>query len=47
MAPKPKRTSDVGRFRDSDWQSLPQDVKTWIANGESDVYRRARSNSIG
>lgn len=27
---------------DSDWQSLPQLVRTWIANGESEVYRRAR-----
>ena len=26
----------------SDWQSLPQSVRTWIANGEGDVYRRAR-----
>ena len=27
---------------DSDWQSLPQSVRAWIANGDSDVYRRAR-----
>lgn len=29
-------------FPDSDWQSLPQAVKAWIADGERDVYRRAR-----
>jgi two-component system, NtrC family, nitrogen regulation response regulator GlnG len=27
---------------DSDWQGLPQSIKTWIAGGEGDVYRRAR-----
>lgn len=32
----------IAALLDSDWQSLPQSVKTWIANGESDVYRRAR-----
>jgi two-component system, NtrC family, nitrogen regulation response regulator GlnG len=25
-----------------DWQTLPQNVETWIAGGQSDVYRRAR-----
>ena len=25
-----------------DWQSLPQQVDAWIANGQTDVYRRAR-----
>ena len=33
---------DLATIFDSDWQSLPQSVKTWIANGESDVYGRAR-----
>ena len=33
---------DIAALPDSDWQSLPQLVRTWIANGESDVYRRAR-----
>ena len=25
-----------------DWQSLPQQVEAWIANGQTNVYRRAR-----
>jgi two-component system nitrogen regulation response regulator GlnG len=25
-----------------DWQSLPKQVDDWIANGQTDVYRRAR-----
>jgi DNA-binding protein Fis len=33
---------DVSALSDSDWQSLPHSVKTWITSGESDVYRRAR-----
>ena len=33
---------EIAAIPDSDWQGLPQSVKTWIANGESDVYRRAR-----
>ena len=27
-----------------DWQSLPQNIETWIANGETDVYRRGREH---
>jgi DNA-binding NtrC family response regulator len=32
----------IPALADSDWQSLPQSVRTWIADGEHDVYRRAR-----
>jgi DNA-binding NtrC family response regulator len=35
---------DIAALHDSDWQSLPQLVRAWIANGESDVYRRAREH---
>lgn len=27
-----------------DWQSLPQNIETWIASGETDVYRRGREH---
>jgi two-component system, NtrC family, response regulator AtoC len=33
---------DLAALPDSDWQSVPQLVRTWIANGERDIYRRAR-----
>ena len=33
---------EIAPLPDSDWQSLPQLVRAWIANGESDVYRHAR-----
>jgi two-component system nitrogen regulation response regulator GlnG len=33
---------EMAAFPGSDWQSLAESVRTWIANGESDVYRRAR-----
>ena len=32
----------TGPLPNPDWQILPQDVKTWIAGGETDIYRRAR-----
>jgi two-component system nitrogen regulation response regulator GlnG len=33
---------EMTAFTDSDWQALPRMVKSWIAGGEGDVYRRAR-----
>ncbi len=33
---------EAATFPDSDWQTLPQTIKNWIARGEGDVYRRAR-----
>lgn len=32
----------MGAIPDPDWQALTQGFKTWIANGETDVYRKAR-----
>jgi DNA-binding NtrC family response regulator len=33
---------DLAAVAESDWQGLPQLIKSWIANCEGDVYRRAR-----
>jgi two-component system nitrogen regulation response regulator GlnG len=33
---------DMTEVADADWQDLPRMVKSWIANHEGDVYRRAR-----
>ncbi len=33
---------EPGRIPNPDWQTLRQNVETWIANGETDIYRRAR-----
>jgi two-component system nitrogen regulation response regulator GlnG len=33
---------ETGPIPAPDWQALQQDVETWIANGEADVYRRTR-----
>ncbi len=33
---------DVADLADADWQDLPRMVKSWIANHEGNVYRRAR-----
>jgi two-component system nitrogen regulation response regulator GlnG len=33
---------DIAAYTDSDWQGLPRMIKSWIADGEGDVYRRAR-----
>ena len=40
----PEAASDIelDAFTDSDWQGLPRMIKAWIADGEGDVYRRAR-----
>jgi two-component system nitrogen regulation response regulator GlnG len=33
---------EAGLLPTPDWLSLPQQVETWIADGQTDVYRRAR-----
>ena len=40
----PEAASDIelASYTDSDWQGLPRMIKAWIADGEGDVYRRAR-----
>jgi two-component system, NtrC family, nitrogen regulation response regulator GlnG len=39
---EPEADAKAGPIPSPDWQALPQNVETWIAGGQSDVYRRAR-----
>ena len=38
---EPAPHSNTDSFGEEDWQTLPELLETWLAEGETDLYRRA------